>query len=298
MTGSGQGESAYIIIKMNIKRAVIIFAIILIIITIAASSAVVKNMAAKAAAEKITRRITGLRLIIDDFDMSILKTSIVMKELLLLNPKGFSEKIMFDIAEAYIDYDFPGLLKKKLYFKKLRLNVTEFSIIRNADGELNLAALNLAKAKEKEGVAPAAEDEKPPKVKIDLLELKIGKVIYKDYTQGAKPFIVETNLNIDEKFKNITDAYSIMNILVVEAVKKAALEQYLSITLEGLIKPVAKTLQATQQLGSGTVTVIKEAGKQVSEAVKKAAEGLSGTMQTTAEKIDEKEQTGKEGEEK
>lgn len=273
------------------------FIIVIVIVFVAWGLLAAKNMLAKAATEKIVGKITGLRLVIEDFDMGLIKTNLKIKGLLLFNPKqAFTDKIMLEVREIYIDYDLPRLLRKKLHFKKLRLNVSEFAIIKNADGELNLNSLKIIKMQKEEARPQVPKEDRLPEMQIDNLKLKIDRVVYKDYSQGPKPLVIEANLNIDETFKDIADPYSLIRLILIESIKKAALQQLIGINLEYLIKPIAALLKTTQQAGLGTITVIKEAGKQVTEAVKKTAEGLKESVQVLPVKNGPKEETGKGGE--
>jgi uncharacterized protein involved in outer membrane biogenesis len=248
-----------------LKKYLILFVIVLVIVFLFSVS---KNLAIKTAVEKIVENITGLRLVIEKFSVSLIKTTLGIKELLLFNPKGFTDKIMFDISEFYVDFDLPSLLRKELYLKHLRLNLSEIYIIKDKEGKLNLASLTVVKA-QRQGEKPSdIAEEKPPKMRIDNFELKIKKVIYKDYSAGVTPRIIEANINLDEKFQNIDNPYSLVRIILVKAIEKAALAQFININLEMLAKPISTILESATQVTTGATKAAQDISKQATDVIK------------------------------
>ena len=62
-----------------------------------------KDIVAKTALSTGVRTLTGLKLDIADMDVGILKTLIGIRGMKLFNPSGYTEKVMVDMPEIYVD---------------------------------------------------------------------------------------------------------------------------------------------------------------------------------------------------
>lgn len=229
-----------------------------------------KGFIVKTFVERTIKGSLGLRFSIDECTVSLLNSDVRIKDLVILNPRNFQDKVMFDVTEIYADFDMLSLIKKKPRLKNLSISVDEIFIVKNKEGLLNLSALAVVKASREGKTARDISDNPIPLIKIDSFEFKVRRVVYKDYSQVISPVIIEKDVNINERIENVEDPAFIIRIILVEAVKKAALEQILSINLQALSKPVAKIINAAQQLGKGAITVTQQAGKQITGAVKSA----------------------------
>jgi len=149
-----------------------------------------KDVIAKIAIEKGANIVTGLSLNIGNLKIGLLKTLVAIKDLKLYNPRGFEDRVMLDMPEIYVDYDFPEIIKGKIHLYEMRINLQEFVVVKNTKGELNLDALKPVQKEQeaKTSTSVVKQDSgKTPAILIENLELKIGKVIYKDYSKGGKP---------------------------------------------------------------------------------------------------------------
>ena len=207
--------------------------LIKIIIVAAAVLAILivgRNVFIKIAVEKGVEVATGLPLTIEKFDMGIASTHIGIKELNLFNPAGFPQEVMFHAPEIFVDYDLGAMLKGKIHLEDIRLDFDQFVIVKNKDGLVNLETL---KPKEGDPAQPKAE-EKPKETKkktdfaiqIDHLQVKVGKVVYKDYSKGAEPSVEEFRVNISEEFSDISN--SNLSSLILAVAQKALLKTTVS----------------------------------------------------------------------
>ncbi|MCP4650544.1 MAG: AsmA family protein [PVC group bacterium] len=208
------------------KIGITLLAIVVILFVVVAIG---KNVIAKTAITKGVYSITGLTLQIDSMDVGIVKTLIGIKGLKLFNPPQFTEQIMIDLPEIHVDYDLQAFLDKKVHLEEIRLNLKEFTVIKDKNGVLNLDALKPVQTAEKKeepkGKKTAGEKGVAPEIQIDVLQLKVGKVIYKDYSQGKTPSVKEYEVNIDKRYENITDPQEFCKIIVREALLKTAIAQ-------------------------------------------------------------------------
>ncbi|MCX5679857.1 MAG: AsmA family protein [Candidatus Omnitrophica bacterium] len=168
-----------------------------VIIAMLVAVSVVKDITIRTAIEKGTEMVTGLRLTISGFNAGILRSTVKIRGLKLHNPKGFKDPVMVDIPEIYVDYDLPAIFGGTIHLREARINLAEFLVVKNKDGRLNLDSLKAITA-QKQGKPAQDKSGKPMKMRIDLLKLKIGKVVYKDYSSGEALFVREFNIGMDD----------------------------------------------------------------------------------------------------
>ena len=242
-----------------------------------------KDMIIKASVESGVAHVTGLKLDIRYLNVGIFRTAVSIKGLRVFNPRQFTDRVMVDMPETYVDYDLPAILGGKVHLRDLRINLKEFVVVKDKNGELNLNSLKVVAAKKKGAEAPEAQGGNMPTIMIDNLELKIGKVIYKDYSSGSTPSVKEFNVNLDERYTNIDNPYALVSIIVVKALMNTSIAGLANFDLNSLKGPVMDTLlKATKIPGAGNVTTqifqttgdVAPAVKDTGTAVKKAAAAI------------------------
>ena len=220
-----------------------------------------KDMIAKTAVTTGVKLVTGLKLDIASLKVGLFKTMIDIKQLKVFNPQGFPDKLMLDMPEIYVDYDLMAFLKRTVHLPEVRINLKEFVIVKNSKGEVNLDSLKaIQESKKKE--EPGIKEEMLP-FKIDVLELKVGKVIYKDYSKGGKPKITETDLNLNERFKNITDPYAVTSIIVFKSLMNTTVGRLVNFDLGPLQKNLGGTLSGAAKVTKDAATRAVETGGKV-----------------------------------
>lgn len=229
------------------------------------------------------KAVTGLGLDIGKMNIGIFDTLIDLKNIRVINPPGFVDKVMADMPEFFIDYDLGSFLGGKVHLTSLKINLKEFIVEKNAKGELNLNSLKVVQAKSPDKGAPKKES-KPPQIQIDSFDLKIGKVIYKDYSSGTPPQIREFNVNIDEHYANITNPYMLGSIIISKALmnttisslanfdigplKNEAKDALMKATEVGRDAAVKAATKATEAIGSQAGTAAQDAANKATEAIK------------------------------
>ncbi|MBI5144211.1 MAG: hypothetical protein HZA30_04005 [Candidatus Omnitrophica bacterium] len=237
--------------------------IFIIIIFLILGLLLAKNAILKLTLEKAVRAISGLRLSIGAIDVGLIKPLLKVQRLTLLNPDKFPDRIMFEIPLLYIRYDIGSLFKNKIHLEDMTLELKEVSVVRNADGELNLNSLNIVKGPPKKKEKKVTPKQAMPAIMIDRLHLKVGKVIYKDYTQAPFPRILEFNINLDEKCENIRNPYALGSLIVTRSLYKTSISQLTGFdlgTLEGTLEGIVSKGSAAL---AGTLGETKEALKEI-----------------------------------
>ena len=201
--------------------------IILILIFLSITLSIAKDVIIKTSVERIVSLATGgLKLKIGSLRASIPQTIININSMVILNPDHFKDKIMLDIPHIEIDYDISALLKKKIHLYKVSIDLREFTIVKDKNHKTNL---NYIKSDNKKTGKRKKKAKKSRDLQIDELNLKIGKLIYKDYSMPGEPSVSEYNINIDSRYKNIKNANQIIKLIVARAVINTAVENLLDV---------------------------------------------------------------------
>ena len=280
------------------KREVITIPAIVLVLLIALFFA--KNVIIKTSVTAGVRTMTGLKLSIRGMDFGIFKTLIGINELQLYNPSGFVDELMFDVPEIYVDYDLGAFMKGRTHLEEVRLHLKEFIVVKNEAGELNLDSLKVVKEEEKEVIDEGKKEKtKTRELQIDVLELRIDKVVYKDYSKGTPPKVKEYNVNIDDRFENITDPKTFGRLIIVKALKNTTIASLTNFDLgklqRGISGTVRKTAEKALETPGRAIEIGKDAGekaretaeekvKKAIEAEKKAGEKVKETAEEAVEK--------------
>lgn len=259
---------------------VIVIAVVLIFV-------VAKDSIIKVSVEKGVQAVTGLKLGISSMRVRIFAGNVGIRGLKLYNPKGYPDAVMLDMPEIYVDYNLKEIIDGTIYLNEMKIDMKEFVVVKNAQGELNLDALKVVKEeKSGEEVPPEekAASEVPP-MQIDLLQLKVGKVIYKDYSVGEKPKVHEYDINLNETFRNIDDPNKLVSIIVVKALMNTTIAKLTNFDIEPL-KGMASDTLATAQKAIGSIG--ETGGKMIegaAPAAEKTVEGAANTVKGAAEGV-------------
>ena len=246
-------------------------AVIALVVLIALSMA--KDMIIKTTVEGAVRVVTGLRLNMSGFRVGLINTLVDIRNLRLFNPAGYKDRTMLNMPEIYVHYDLPAIIGGKVHLQDVRINLKEFVVVKNEKGRLNLDSLKVVQAQKKGNAASQRQDMKAPPIQIDSLELKIGKVLYKDYSGGRQePAISEFDINLNEKYSNITNPYTLVSLIVVKALMNTTIAGLAGFDLHGLQGSIGDTLANAQKITGEASEKAKQVATQAEGAAKQAAE--------------------------
>lgn len=145
----------------------------------------------------ITMPVTGLA--INPF-----QGTIDLKNVALLNPDGFSDRVFASVPELYVDLDMATITSPKKHFREIRLHLESMVIVRRKDGLYNFELLLERRAVRKKAEKKAKE--KKTTLRIDRLRLQVGHFTFLDYTvRGDKPLIIRFDVALDKTYTNIND---------------------------------------------------------------------------------------------
>lgn len=246
--------------------------IILIVLLI-----VFRNPVIKAAVSLAVKNQTGAGLDIGNLDVNLGGTYIKIEDLKLHQPSGFPGEDMVHLPLALVDYNLGDILKGNLHLENINIHLKELVVVRNAQGKLNLDSFKVVQeGKQGEKVSPQqkpGEVAKPLEMRIDVMELQLEKVIYKDYTVGEKPLIQEFNIGIHEKYQNVDNLQSVIGIIVAKALRNSTLARLTNINPETFIQgnvldTLTLTNQALTDLTGSFEGKIGDTGKDVQDKAK------------------------------
>lgn len=245
--------------------------------------AIAKDIVIKAMVEKGVEIVTGLKLDIGTFKVGVLKPVVDIKNLKLFNAAGFKDRTMIDMPEIYVDYDLAAIFKNRIHLNEVRIDLKEFDVIKNEQGVLNLDSLKVVQA-EKEGKSPTEKAAgKAAEIQIDSLKLRIGKVIYKDYSKGAEPDVKEFDLNLNESYSNINNPYAVVSLIVVRAMMNTTISGLTGFDLKGLSSTVSGPLGSAQEFVGGAMDKATQAVGTAQESVKTVTETTKNTTDAVGE---------------
>ncbi len=222
-----------------------------------------RNMIVKFAIEAGAKVAAGVPVKIAKIDLGLTSTRVGINDLNIYNPKGFPEEAMFHAPEIFVDYKLGAMLTGKIHIEDIRLDFDKFVVVKNEKGEINLEAL---KPETKEGQPKKAakkdsgKKKKGPEIQIDHLSLKVGTVIFKDYSKGGEPKVTEYKINISEEISNVMDAQALIGFIMTKALAKTALSSlgnFRSGAIDG-------ALDASE----GAVDTLKDTAGSITEKIK------------------------------
>jgi len=197
--------------KGVIKSTVVTIFIIVAFLFITAS--ITKSIIVKMILSDYLSRRSGFKVSIEDLEINALDDWINIKNLEVYNPDGFPDKIMISIPQIYADYNLSELFKGKIHLRELRINLEELYIVKNKKRELNLNLIKAIQPKEDEVIEEKAK-KKIHRLQIDLLKIKVGKVMYKNYPVNLPIIVREFNINIHEQYENVTDPSALVGVIL------------------------------------------------------------------------------------
>jgi hypothetical protein len=231
-----------------------------------------KNIIAKNAVTGGIRAVTGLEMDIDKVDVGIFNTLIDINKMKLYNPPDYTDRVMIDMPEIFVDYNLAAFLGRKAHLEEVRIDLKELTVVKNREGKLNIESLKVA-GTEEEPEKP--EKEKKTDIRIDTLDLKIGRVAYKDYSRGREPTVREYSLDLHETFHNVTDLNEMGRLILVRALISTDIANLANFDLGSLKSDISDTLikaaeigKPVEELGGKTGEVLKEKTKDIKEKFK------------------------------
>jgi hypothetical protein len=230
-----------------LMKLVMVLAVVLVVLVLA------HNVVIKAALEMGARVVAGMPLSIQKFDLDIAHTFVDIEGLLLKNPAGFHDTALVDIPKILVAYQRAAIFTGKIHLKDIEFDMKQFTVVKNEKGELNLDRLKALQGTQKAPARAAPQKPKTPAksipVQIDMMRLKIGKVVYVDYS-GGRPSTKEFLINLDQSYENITDLNSVVRLIVLKAMMSSGIANLVNFDISGLEGTLTGAFNTSTQLAA------------------------------------------------
>ena len=196
-----------------------IVTIILVIVIFFVVLGFAKDQLLKSLIIATTTQVTGAPTRIGGFSLGIIKPTIRITNLKMFNPRGSIEGLLLDIPNISIDYNLLSLLMGKLYLNQLTLELKEIGIIKDKKENLNVDYLKFAEEKEAE-----SKKQKDFSMQLDVFNLKVGRLVFKDFSAANGPSIQVYDINLNRSYKNITSVQQLISLAMSEPMKAAGIK--------------------------------------------------------------------------
>lgn len=161
-----------------IFRIALFFVILAIVVVVALL--LLKDTLAKSAAEKNLRDSTGMDAKIAKLDVGVLTHTVDLEGLKIYNKPDFGGGTFLELPELRVEVVPESLRSGKLRFKTMRVNLSEVTVVKNAEGKLNTE--DLAKETKKKTSGQKSKSDVPGVDfgGIDTIIVSIGKIKVRD----------------------------------------------------------------------------------------------------------------------
>lgn len=235
--------------------------LIVVLLVLAAALYIGRNYIARQSVEAGVTKMTGFPLNIGSLDLDLFQNRIAIRDLSLLNPSEFKEPVFVEMPELTVDYDASSMLSGTPHLPSLVVDLKRIVIVRTKTGDSNAMKLK--------GVLGGGGKSH---YKIDSLRLKIGSVELKDYKLG-NPMEKSIALNLDETYKNFTDATDINRLVLLTVMKKAGLPS-IGIDLGQLSGSLGNITNAAGETMKNLTETLGKTGADAANTLQKTGQGL------------------------
>src|SRR6266404_2506469 len=166
-----------------------------------------RNAIARKSVEIGAKRITGFPLEIGTVDVGLFSSKVDVRDLKLMNPPEFQERMFVDMPELYVDYRLGSMLSGAPHINDMLINIKQLVIVKTDKGDSNAMKL-------KGVVSSGGSSKSSAKYQVDQLRIQVGSVTIKDYSR-VKPMERTLTLNLQRTYKNISDSTNITRLVLL-----------------------------------------------------------------------------------
>ena len=254
-------------------RGIVVVAIVTVLVL-----ALVKNTLIRSLVAGGVKAATGLDVRIHRLHVGIFNAAIGVSGVEIRNPPGFPDRTMVDMPELYLDCDLRALLRGQVRLQRVRLAIRELLVERNDEGRLNLDALRSVQASQGTRQVNVATPNPAPSLPMDVLELELGHVLYKDYSKGSPPFTQTYELNIHERYEQVTSPEALASIVLVKALSNTMLARVTKLNLGSLRAQAGETLARASVIASDVIGTATQTSKHLGALATNGAKKTSNLL--------------------
>lgn len=184
-----------------------------------AGVALCRHILAQKAVETIFTQITGFPIRVGSVQIAPWESRFAADDIELFNPPEFDERLFADIPRFDVDYTAWSFLGDRHRFTRADLHIRELLIVKNIHGQSNMERLRGWRARRR--------PEPQIRFQIDALNLRLGRVVFKDYSSG-RPEERSRDLDMTVTFRNVTETTDINRRIFWAVVKRMWIPSFLS----------------------------------------------------------------------
>jgi uncharacterized protein involved in outer membrane biogenesis len=189
--------------------------ILLLLLLLAVLLVVFKNALLKALVQQRLRAQTGMQARIGKFEVSLTSPVIHIENFKLYNTADFGGSVFVSLPEIHAEYDPAALRSRHLHLKLLRLNLTEFNLVKNELGRTNLMELEKRAQSRGRGKSFLNRLEKQFSFNgIDTLNLSLGKIRFSDLKTPANNWALDLGVQ-NRVLKNVKSEADLQRALLL-----------------------------------------------------------------------------------
>lgn len=226
----------------------------------------------KAAIEKYGSEAVASQVVVGQVNVNLKDAKVILKNLRVDNPEGFTEKTAFSAGYVEVDLDEDKLNTSKITIRKVLIK-EPLVTFEHANGEDNLSKLQksaLAYAEKLAGSNKKEDSANSTKVFIHNIDLTDGKIFLKDSRlMGASMTLPLPNIHIS-KIQTGPDGSSPEEIAgqVMENLFSSS-KHAVGQSASSIVEQSAKELKDAGKEAGKTVKAVKDAGSGLTSSVKK-----------------------------
>jgi hypothetical protein len=236
--------------KKLLTRVVIGLLVLLIVLFLG------RNFIARKSVEIGATKATGFPLTIGAMDVGLFSSKLDVRDLKLMNPPEFQEKMFVDMPQLYVDYRLGSMLSGSPHVNDMLINIKQLVIAKNAKNESNAMKLK--------GIVSPPGSTSSTKYSVDKLRIHVGTVTTVDSSGKRR----DIPLNVDATYNNITDSTDISRLVLLTVMSQVHLPD-IGIKADDLKKGLGNVTDDAGKALEGAA----EAGKGLFDSIKKALPG-------------------------
>jgi len=197
--------------------------IVILAVVILFGFCLVRDFLIKSIVGTVASSVTGTPTHIGGLSLSIIKQSVRISDFKMYSPSGFPRDVLVDIPKIGVVYNMGALLKGRIHLKQLDIELKELGLAKNKEGKLNVDSLKIVESQkaEERGVKKPAKE---MAIRMDTVNLSMGRVVNKDYSVAGPPVIKVYDINLKKTYKNITSAQQLAALIIAEPLKAAGIQ--------------------------------------------------------------------------
>jgi hypothetical protein len=157
-----------------------------------------RQLIAQKAVETFFTEVTGFPMRVDSVQITPWRSRFAADRIQLFNPPEFCDRFFADIPRFDVDYEAGSFLRDRPHFTRADLHIREIVIVKNTNGHSNVEQLRGL------GAVGRGTNVTGVRFHIDTLNLRLGRVIFKDYSDGT-PEEHTRDLNMAVTFRNVSE---------------------------------------------------------------------------------------------